>query len=216
MSSFLLDNYFWKLYPALKWQIPLLYFSSLFLLHSYAFQFTFIFILLFCFYIFPYRIPQRIPYPSHTVQICNTDGTCKNINSDSHNNIYNIFSPVYGTIDRIDSCPDTFVIYVSSMFLDAYALYTPCAGRITSHDGNTVTIQHDKGIVEIKCVGWRINDTLMDDGDLISAGKYIGVANKVEITLSPRRSISLMVREGERLEGFNTVMARFDALKLRR
>ena len=214
MQSFLQDNYFWKLYPALKWQIPLLYFSGLFLAHHFnlAFQFTFLFVILFSLYIYPFRIPQPTPYPSHAVQICNTDGTCRNVHSDSHNNPLNIFSPVYGTVDRIEIRPDDdgrVVIAISSMFLDAYAIYTPCTGKISWRD-NTIIIRHERGPIEIKCLGWRVKNTLLEEGDLIPSGKYIGMANKVEITIPcSNAAAGIMVREGDRVEGFNTVMAKW-------
>lgn len=217
MSSFLLDNFFWQLYPNLKWQIPLLYFSCLFLSHHYNFsyQFSFIFIIILSLYIYPYRIPQPVPYPSHTVQICNTDGTCHNINSDSINNIYNIFSPMYGTIDNINQIDNKFIITISSIFLDLYAIYTPCSGNIFCNgngngNGNVIEIKNERGgTIEIKIIGWRIINTLMDEGDLIGSGKYMGMARKIEIML-PCDKVQLMVKSGERMEGFNTVMARWN------
>jgi len=209
MNTFFLNNHFWRLYPDLKWQIPLFYFSGLFLLYNYdmAFQFSFIFIVFLSFYIYPYRIPSPTPYPSHTVQICNTDGSCHNVNSDSYNNIYNIFSPVYGLIERIDPCPNKIVIYMSSSFLDAYALYTPHEGRISCRN-NIITIDNERGPIQIKCSDWKVVDTLMDEGDLIKRGKYIGMVNKIELTI-PRHNTILMVTEGQRVEGFNSVVARW-------
>jgi len=217
MTVFLIDNYFWQLYPALKWQMPLFFFVGLFLLYPYnlSYQFSFLFIILLSLYIFPFRIPRPTPYPSHTVQICNTDGTCRNINSDSHNSIYNIFSPIYGTVNNIQQIDNRFIISVSAMFLDSYAIHTPCAGIISCDSSNndnnnviSITIKNERGVIEIKCIGWKIINTLMDDGDSIASGKYIGIANKIEICL-PCDAVQLTVRPGDRMEGFNTVMARW-------
>jgi len=229
--TFINNNFIWKFYPNIKWQLLMIYILGFFLIKNRRWEFTVLYIIFVTLLLFFYRKPTVNRRITHTVQICNVDGTCRTISSDAFSNSHEILSPAFGFIADIKPEGDNIIITIILNVLDIHAQYAPIGGKVVTkkyfpgkfhiaglieksdeNEHQLIEIANDKGVIGIKQIAGVLTrriTTPLEINDMVGKGEYIGyihLGSRVDLII-PGMNTRILVKPGQRVEGFKTQIA---------
>lgn len=223
------DNYLWKFYPNLKWQLVLMYLLGIAIFYRFMLEFTILFIIIVGFYIYFFRIPPPLRKSSQTIQICNIDGTCRTIASNAFSDPKEILSPAFGKVKDIKMFKGNYIISIEMNIFDYHSQYAPVSGRVDEiiytqgefkinkddkNENQLIVITNKKGRIGVRQIAGiitrRIRTTLKEQQN-IDKGDYIGfieLGSQVDLYI-PISNTVLFVKKGDLVEGYKTSVAKW-------
>lgn len=225
-----MNTYLFMFYPNLRWQLVLIFLLGI-LYYPNKYQFIVIYVLILSVLLFFYRKPWDGNMGVVSVQICNIDGTCRELIHNTRD--IEIWAPSYGVVKQIVREGDWIKIVSILTVLDVHAQYAPVGGNVENvkyyagkfttaglwekTDDNerqemTIRCSANGELVRVKQIAGVITRRItsgVEEGQSVERGDYIGfihLGSRVDLYL-PVDKVDVVVKEGDRLEGFNTIVA---------
>jgi hypothetical protein len=229
--SWITENYLWDFYPNLKWQLIIMFFIGIFLFHHFFFQYIFIFLIILGTLLFRYRKHTPTPRPTHSIQVCNIDGTCRTIASNAFSDKHDILSPIFGFVKSIKSKDSNVIINLELYPTSIHSIFSPVKGTLQGlttsnlrliHPTDTLLLKLSKPLDRLDTSMQTINrnnsfdisnnePTCNEINVNIDKGDYIGFdlgLTYVEITV-PKNTANIVIKPGDKVNGYETVIAKW-------
>jgi len=226
--SWITENYLWDFYPNLKWQLAIMFFIGMFLFRYFFFQYVFIFLLILGGLLFLYRKPFPTPHPTHSIQVCNIDGTCRTIASNAFSDRHDILSPIFGTVKSVKSQGSNMVIRLELNPIGIHSVYAPVKGMLQGFSTDTLTLIHPTDTLTLKLSKpltrplQSVDPTIITQVDVngstcnetnmkVAKGDYIGFdlgLTYVDVVI-PKNTATIIAKVGDRVKGYESVIGKW-------